>query len=845
MKLQYKIWLGCTAVLAAVMATDLSLGYRAMQQSVHDHASDDARIVQGLLMATRRVYHQQFLDSGVELNSHTLGFLPAHALAKISQDFPNWLATGLRFNNVSDQPRNPVNQADAVELQDIAWFRANPKATARSTDIVDAQGKSFFHFAAPIWIEPYCLKCHGERAAAPAAIRDSYDMAYGYKVGDLRGLLSIRVPTDELRAQAKASWLEQSAGRLLGYVVLLSLIGLLLQRLVTRRLSVLEAATQRLQQGDLEVHVDEHGQDELSALARGFNQMVASLREHESQVRDSTLQLRASEAKYRAVLASSQDGFWLADAQGRLREVNDAYIAMTGYSRDELLTMQVGDLKAVEAQTQVQAYLQAVMAGRTGLLETLHRRKDGNVIPVEISATFNWAEGGLFAAFVRDISKRQETESRIRELNYFDGLTGLPNRKLFAERVALVLQHTQQDKRCAALVCLDVDHFGHINDSLGHQAGDQVLVRLTERFVALLKPEDIAARPGGDEFLFLLNDVDVAQASAMVDRLVQCVTAPLRLQGSDLALTASVGVAMYPQDGADVEALLRAADTANHAAKAAGLNHVRFFTAEMRRGATEQLALDADLREALKRSEFVLYYQAQVSDAGDLLGAEVLLRWQHPKRGLVVPANFIAATEANGLILPLGQWVLETACRQLALWAQVPALARLTLAVNVSAKQFELPDFVANVIDVLKRTGANPNRLELELTESLLISDVNDTIGKMRALKELGVQFSLDDFGTGYSSLSYLKRLPLDQLKIDQGFVRDILTSPDDAAIARTIVVLAHAMGLAVIAEGVETQAQRDRLLALGCTHFQGYLFSRPVPLADFEARAQAEHRKD
>jgi len=845
MKLQNKIWLGCAVVVAVVMSIDLTVGYRDLQKSVHDHASEDARIVQGLLMATRRVYHQQFLDSGVALDSHTLGFLPAHALGKISQDFPNWLSTGLRFNNVSDRPRNPANQADAIELQDIAWFRANPTATDRSQDILDAQGKSFFHFAAPIWIEPYCLKCHGERNAAPAAIREAYDQAYGYKVGDLRGVLSIRVPTDELRASATQTWLEGVALRSMGYGVLLLMIGLLMQRLVTRRLAVLEAATQRLQQGDLQVRVDERGHDELTALAQGFNRVMQSLCVHELQVRESTLLLRESEAKYRSVLASSQDGFWLANAQGRLLEVNDAYVAMTGYSRDELLQMQVADLKVDESQAQVLAYLQAVMAGKVGLLETLHRRKDGNLIPVEISATFNGVEGGVFSAFVRDVSKRQETESRIRQLNFFDGLTGLPNRSLFTERATMALAQAHKNVASAALVCLDLDHFGHINDSLGHQAGDQVLVRLTERFASLLNRDDIVARPGGDEFLFLLAGVDALQAQAAVDKLIQGVATPLRMEGQTIAMTVSVGVAMYPQDGADVDALLRAADTANHLAKKAGLNTVRFFTAEMRQAVTQQLALDADLREALARVEFVLYYQAQVSDTGELLGAEVLVRWQHPRRGLVSPAEFIPAAEANGLIVPLGQWVLETACRQLRQWAQVPALAGLTLAVNVSAKQFQRPDFVALVQAVLTLTGANPQRLKLELTESLLVANVEDTIDKMRALKAMGVRFSLDDFGTGYSSLAYLKRLPLDQLKIDQGFARDILIDPDDAAIAQTIVVLAHAMGLAVIAEGVETPAQRDRLLALGCHYFQGYLFSKPVPLAHFEALAQSTTHKD
>ncbi|OIN92345.1 MAG: hypothetical protein AUJ20_08115, partial [Comamonadaceae bacterium CG1_02_60_18] len=743
------------------------------------------------------------------------------------------------------RPRNQNNAADAVELEDMAWFRANPKAKDRSLDIRDASGKRFYHFAAPIWIEPYCLKCHGERSATPAAIRDTYDQAYGYKVGDLRGVLSIHVPTDELRASALQTWLERSVGRLVGYAALLLLLGLMLQHLVAHRLTALGLAVKRLQTGELATRVDASGNDELSELSQGFNHMAEGLAKRDAAVHESMLQLRESESKYRSVLASSQDGFLLANAQGRLLEVNDAYVAMTGFSREELLQMSVADLKADESRAQVQAQLQAIMAGQPGLFETLHQRKDGQVIPVEISATFNWAEGGVFAAFVRDISKRQETESRIRQLKFFDGLTGLPNRAMFVERCNVALQQARTVASGAAVICLDLDHFGHINDSLGHQAGDQMLVLLAERFQSMLGPHDLLGRPGGDEFLIFLADTDNARANAIVAQLTQSVASPLRLEGKDIVMTLSLGVAMAPQDGTDAESLLRAADTATHWAKKSGLNSVRFFSAEMRQLVSHQMALDADLHEAMGRAEFLLFYQAQVSEDGTVVGAEALIRWQHGTRGLVSPAEFIPLAEENGLILPLGQWVLEIACRQLARWADLPTLSALTIAVNVSAKQFQLPDFVDKVTTVLKLTGANPARLKLELTESQLVSDVETTIEKMRTLKNLGVQFSLDDFGTGFSSLSYLKRLPLDQLKIDQSFVRDILTDPEDAAIARAIVVLARAMSLEVIAEGVETEAQRNSLLALDCHLFQGYWYGKPVPLANFEAFVLAQANKD
>jgi diguanylate cyclase (GGDEF)-like protein len=390
-----------------------------------------------------------------------------------------------------------------------------------------------------------------------------------------------------------------------------------------------------------------------------------------------------------------------------------------------------------------------------------------------------------------------------------------------------------------------MDDFKMLNDSLGHDKGDQLLQQIAGLLLTCVREGDTVARLGGDEFVVLLEDLSkipqeaATQAEVVARKIHHALRQPYQLNSHTYHSSASIGITLFGGTQREsIEEPLKRAELAMYKAKAIGRDNLRFFEPEMRNAVNARVALEADLHEAVTQSQFLLYYQAQVDRDAHLTGVEALVRWQHPKRGLILPGEFIPVAEASGLILPLGHWVLETACKQLAAWAVRPEMAHLTISVNVSARQFRWPDFVDDVLAVLDATAANPRRLQLELTESLLLDNMKDIIAKMNTLKSKGVGFSLDDFGTGYSSLSYLKRLPLDELKIDQSFVRDILTDPNDAAIAKMVVALAESMGLAVIAEGVETQAQRDALDDLGCQAFQGYLFSRPVPIEEFEALA-------
>lgn len=442
----------------------------------------------------------------------------------------------------------------------------------------------------------------------------------------------------------------------------------------------------------------------------------------------------------------------------------------------------------------------------------------------------------------RDVTERKQAEAEIHHMAFYDALTQLPNRRLLMDRLHQALAISARNGYCGAVLFIDLDHFKTLNDTKGHGIGDLLLIEVATRLKSCLRDGDTVSRLGGDEFVVVLETLSTQtgeaaiQAELVAEKIRAVLDQSYQLKEHGYHITPSIGIVMFSGHLDNLDDLLRHADIAMYQAKKAGRNAIRFYEPAMQAAIEARADLEVDLRHALTKQQFRLHYQIQVDSLRRPLGAEALLRWEHPERGLVSPDQFIQLAEETGIILPIGQWVLEIACAELSAW-QHDALARdLTLAVNVSARQFRQADFVTQVQHVLQESGAKPSQLKLELTESTVLENVNDTITKMRELKQLGVGFSMDDFGTGYSSLQYLKVLPLDQLKIDQSFVRDITSSPDDAAIVQAIIAMSTALKLNVIAEGVETEAQCEFLHQHGCHAFQGYLFSKPVPLDEFTA---------
>ncbi len=545
-----------------------------------------------------------------------------------------------------------------------------------------------------------------------------------------------------------------------------------------------------------------------------------------------------TELRIAAIAFEAQEGMIVADARSNILRVNRAFTEITGYTAEEA----VGQTPRLLQSGRHDAAFYAAMwecIHRDGAWqgEVWNRHKTGAVYPEWLAITAVKGNDGVVTHYVStltDITQRKAAEDEIKHLAFYDPLTRLPNRRLLLDRLHQALVANARSQHQGALIFIDLDHFKTLNDTHGHDKGDLLLQQVAQRLTLCVRAGDTVARLGGDEFVVMLENLSMqpqdaaAQAKMVGEKILGALNQPYQLADHEHHSTPSLGVTLFSDDRETVEDLLKRADLAMYQAKAAGRNALRFFDPEMQAAVAARAVLEAELREGVQNGQFILYYQPQVDSAGHLIGAEALLRWQHPRLGLVSSAEFIPLAEETGLILPLGYWVLETACAQLVEWSRQPETALLTLAVNVSTRQFRQPNFVDRVLAMLDQQGVDPGKLKLELTESLLLNNVEDTIAKMITLKAQGVGFSLDDFGTGYSSLAYLKRLPLDQLKIDRSFVCDVLTDPNDAAIAKTIVTLAHSLGLAVIAEGVETEGQRDFLTRSGCHAFQGYLFGRP-----------------
>jgi diguanylate cyclase (GGDEF)-like protein len=442
-------------------------------------------------------------------------------------------------------------------------------------------------------------------------------------------------------------------------------------------------------------------------------------------------------------------------------------------------------------------------------------------------------------SYIRDVSAAKADEEKIRNLAFYDTLTGLPNRRLLWERLRQALISSIRSGSKHALLFVDLDGFKSLNDTLGHHIGDLLLQETARRIAGCVREVDTVARLGGDEFVIILEDLSqiaeiaAAQARTVGGKILAAIDQPILLEGRECHTTSSMGITVFGNQNESTNEVLQQADIAMYQAKAAGRNAMFFFAPALQASVNARVALERDLRAAIRDNQFSLFYQPQL-DRGLLTGAEALIRWNHPTRGLVTPQDFVPLAEETGLIFPMGSWVLETACLQIAAWAGRKEGAHLSIAVNVSAREFRQPKFVDHVLSALERTGANPNNLKIELSESMFGENVEDVITRMTKLKAHGVRFSLEDFGTGYSSMSYLKRLPLDQIKIDRAFVNDILKDPISGAVAQAIISFGKAMGLSVIAEGVETEEQRAFLARMGCHSFQGYLFSHPLPLGEF-----------
>jgi len=575
--------------------------------------------------------------------------------------------------------------------------------------------------------------------------------------------------------------------------------------------------------------------------SEGRQILVAVVRDITSRLRAEAA-LRESEERFRVAFSQAAVGLAHVAPDGRWLMANQKLCEIVGYTQEELLRLKYQDL------THPEDLPADVELGRRMLAREIHekarekryRHKDGHFIWVNLTSSLVWDAAGkpkYYSTVVEDISRRKRVEWELLHLANHDALTSLPNRSLLQDRLSQAIAYANRSEGQVAVLLIDLDRFKNINDSLGHDAGDAIIMEIGSRLSVNVRDGDTVARLGGDEFVVVLADVErVETIATLAQQVLESLAQPMTIQGHEFFPAGSIGISLYPKDGQDAQALLKNADTAMYRAKDAGRNNFQFYAQDMNSRALDRLKLEGGLRRALSRQEFVLHYQPQMDLAtGAIVGLEALIRWQPPGQETVYPGDFIPIAEETGLIVAIGEWVLRTACAQHVAWDEAATFPHTRIGVNLSARQFKQQDIVKMVSRVLHETGCHATCLELEITESIIMENPEMAAETLHKLSDMGVHLSIDDFGTGYSSLSYLKRFPINTLKIDRSFVRDITTDSDDAAIAKAVIALAHSMKLKVIAEGVETAEQLHFLREQRCDQIQGYYLSRPLAAAEIE----------
>ena len=642
----------------------------------------------------------------------------------------------------------------------------------------------------------------------------------------------IAVPSSTFYAEAKQRAITASM-TLLGMIAMLYMVAIAIARRITRPITELEEIARAVREGDLKVRATVSGPSDIAAVAEEFNEMI-------NAQQNSVEQLHIA-----ATAFELQESLMITDANNVILRVNTAFIETTGYTAEEAVGQTPRMLKSDRHNREFyRAMWKSIQDTGSWRGEIWDRCKSGEIYPKWLTISTVRDSKGVVTHYVGshiDITERKAAEEKINNLAFYDPLTQLPNRRLLMDRLQHALAAGARGGSKGALLFLDLDNFKTLNDTLGHEVGDILLQQVAQRLTSCVRGGDTVSRLGGDEFVLVLENLNehaldaAAHAESISEKIKATLNQPYMLGTHVYKCSSSIGVTLFEGFETSIEELMKQADIAMYQAKKSGRNSVCFYDQKMQDSISARVLLEGELHKAFEQQQFLLHYQVQVDKSSYPLGAEALVRWLHPVRGLIYPDEFVALAEESGLILPLGHLVLATACQQLAVWSAHPELSRLTISVNVSAKQFHLPIFEEEIFALVDHYGIDPAKLKLEITESMLLENVDEIIIKMHKLKFRGINFSLDDFGTGYSSLQYLKKLPLAQIKIDQSFVRDIVTDSNDKAIVRTIIAMAQSLGLEVIAEGVETEEQRFILMGNDCTRYQGYLFGRPVPIEQFE----------
>ena len=813
-------------------------------------AYSKAKTLQEYFISMRYVYHQQFLQSGIDLNDSTVGFLPAHASSRISEEFLQHSSQGISIKNVSDRPRNPQNKANALEKEAIAYFNQNPEATEKIALVKEGKAE-YFSFMSPLRIEPYCLACHGQKSEVLPYIAKRYENAYGYKLGDVRGLTSIKIPKSMLFDEVVVYFWEEALFSVLVMILLLILMYVAIHQLTKRDVDQkreLEALvierTKTLVDKSAELEKAYVKQKHLYSVLRTVadsNQILITTQTLEALLHETALCLFANDSFAHVKIALyEKEALHVKESHGfdegyEVNEIetfvfkNGGFRIITGASED----IPQNCREMITRYHVSESYITVLKSDKfsdiaLGVLS----------VCTTMSGGFSSEERDMIEELAGDvgfaINSFMQKES-ITKLSYYDSLTHLANKMLLTEQISICLESNKHDAVYGALLFMDLDNFKSVNDLKGHKVGDKLLIMMAERLKKQAKETHRIARFGGDEFALLVPNLgtDIENAAKGAEEIaMQILIAtkePFIIDNQPFYMTISIGIALFHGDE-HVEELLSHADSAMYNAKNDGRNTIRFFDPYIQKVMEEKSSMLQQLRDAVDAKQFLLYYQPQVDQEAKIIGVEALIRLKKANGELVPPMCFIPLCEESGLIITLGKWVLYEALTVLKQWENDAQKAHWRVSINVSIKQFEREDFINVVRLALEKMEVNPTLVRLELTESLLINDSTKALMKIHDLKALGVSLSVDDFGTGYSNLQYLKHLNVDELKIDQSFVCDFMTERNDALIVETIISIGKNFNMEVIAEGVETKEQFEKLKEMGCHYFQGYFFGKPTP---------------
>ncbi len=784
----------------------MALSYKTYEQYQRIHNTQELIILNesqslaNFISAFRQTHQDAFLNNHIDVNEKTINLLPVKTITEISSRF----SSSVVVRTVSDHPRNPDNMANDFELEMIQYFKKNPKETHKFI-----QKEDVYHYTKPLLIKPSCLQCHGKREDAIPSIRDKYENAYDYKLGDIRGLLNIKIKERDFFSVLYSDFIDTLIITILIYIVFLIIIYMLIKKIRVKE----QKYTQQLEE-DIQEKTDEIKKQNkyLQSIIDGVEDFIMVIREDYSvELMNSAHRQQLNEKK-------------LADVDHpKCYEI--LHHRSSPCDGDDFPCPLRNVLKSKKNMTVVHS----------------HKDFDGNKHYMELSSSPLFDEDKNCIGIIevaRDITTHLEIQDELRKqkisLDYqahHDALTGLPNRILFNDRLQQGLEKAKRHGTELALFFIDLDEFKQINDSLGHEIGDKVLIVATERLKAKIRKEDTLARLGGDEFIIIIEKYKKVQdISKLAQKILKVLVQPIHLEGHTLYISCSIGISLYPKDDTDAQNLLKYADTAMYKAKEEGRNNFQFYSADMTELAFERIVMKTGLRQALEEEEFVVYYQAQINaNTGKLIGVEALLRWNHPVMGLVLPEKFIPLAKETGIIIEIDQWVMQKAMKQVMHWYD-EGLEPGVLAVNLTITHLKRDDFFQILQDKMEVIDFKSEWLEMELSEREVMKKYEEAITKLQQINDLGIGITIDNFGTGHSSLADLKRLPINKLKIDRSFIKDIPEDEEDAAIVKAIISLAKILNLDIIAEGVETAIQKEFLLENGCKNIQGYYYGRPMP---------------